>query len=420
MDKLLTNMNNVFVRFPEIGDVVVKDIETKTPHYIKLDSFIKTELDESVYEIIGAVAWREHDKVLVVYKENTSTQYMNRPWWYLSGYTLDGTDRTGTLSIRVPDDNWNANVEKVIPYNATSAEELVEQLNGFFEGDADCNAQDWYANIEEDGSVRIHCDGTKAWQVFSYTTAESGFALTLCAPEIDMDYIIRRKNGNNDGYGSIFSMQRAIEAFTPDLSYETHNPSTDVKPMDVVRPITLPAYLGESQYQSDHCKALRERYGEGKDGWLKFLESLRPVAPCDYGTMRKRNGKERTDFMAQKMFTSRIVSEPKAMCNAAYYCSNVNSKTVDKGEFWLPTADELSYIFKTIEYGTDSSWNSDPINRCLNKIGNNTISNKSSWWSCCRYRVDNAWCLSGSWGFLNNNYMRNAPRVLPVSLYTVR
>ena len=74
MDKLLTDMNNVFVRFPEIGDVVVKDIETKTPHYIKLDSFIKAELDESVYEIIGAVAWREHDKVLVVYKENISTQ----------------------------------------------------------------------------------------------------------------------------------------------------------------------------------------------------------------------------------------------------------------------------------------------------------------------------------------------------------
>ena len=419
MDKLLTNMNNVFVRFPEIGDVVVKDIETKTPQYIKLSSFVKTELDESVYEIIGAVAWREHDKVLVVYKENTQTQYMNRPWWYLSGYTLDGTDRTGTLSIRVPDDNWKANVEKVIPYNATSAEGLVEQLNGFFEGDADCNAQDWYANIEEDGSVRIHCDGTKASQIFSYTTANAGFALTSCAPEIDADYVIRRKNGKNGGYGSIFSMQRAIEAFTPDNPSDSYNPSTDVKPMDVARPISLPAYLGESQYQSDHCKALRERYGEGREGWLKFLESLRPVAPCDYGTMRKRNGKERTDFMAQKMFTSRIVSEPKAMCNAAYYCSNVNSKTVDKGEFWLPTADELSYIFKTIEYSTNSDWNSDPINRCLNKIGN-TVSNKEYCWSCCRSVVNNAWSVSGVWGFLDNSGLHNTFRVLPVSLYTVR
>ena len=412
-------MNNVFVRFPEIGDVVVKDIETKTPQYIKLSSFVKTELDESVYEIIGAVAWREHDKVLVVYKENTSTQFMTRPWWYLSGYTLDGTDRTGTLSIRVPDDNWNANVEKVIPYNATSAEGLVEQLNGFFEGDADCNAQDWYANIEEDGSVRIHCDGTKAWQKFSYTTAKAGFALTSCAPEIDVGPVIRRKNGSNGGYGSIFSMQRAIEVFTPDLPNPSYNPSTDVKSMDVAQPISLPAYLGESQYQSDHCKALRERYGEGREGWLKFLESLRPVAPCDYGTMRKRNGKERTDFMAQKMFTSRIVSEPKAMCNAAYYCSNVNSKTVDKGEFWLPTADELSYIFKTIEYGTDSNCNSDPINRCLNKIGD-TVSNKEFWWSCCRCVAHNAWSVSGVWGFLDNNGMFASSCVLPVSLYTVR
>ena len=47
MDKLLKDMNNVFVRFPEIGDVVVKDIETKTPQYIKLSSFVKAELDES-------------------------------------------------------------------------------------------------------------------------------------------------------------------------------------------------------------------------------------------------------------------------------------------------------------------------------------------------------------------------------------
>ena len=214
-------------------------------------------------------------------------------------------------------------------------------------------------------------------------------------------------------------MQRAIEAFTPDNSQGPFNPSTDVKSMDVARPIFLPAYLGESQYQSDHCKALRERYGEGREGWLKFLESLRPVAPCDYGTMRKRNGKEITDFMAQKMFTSRIVSEPKAMCNAAYYCSNVNSKTVDKGEFWLPTADELSYIFKTIEYGTDSNCNSDPINRCLNKIGN-TVSNKALWWSCCRCNVSNAWDISGGWGFLDNHYMRSTYGVLPVSLYTVR
>lgn len=413
------DMNNVFVRFPEIGDVVVKDIETKTPQYIKLSSFVKAELDESVYEIIGTVAWREHDKVLVVYKENISTQYMNRPWWYLSGYTLDGTDRTGTLSIRVADDNWNANVEKVIPYNATSAEGLVEQLNSFFDVDADCNAQDWYANIEEDGSVRIHCDGTKAWQIFSFTTARAGFALTLCAPEIDFDSIIRRKNGKNGGYGSIFSMQRAIAAFTPDTSSESYNPSTDVKPMDVVRPIVLPAYLGESKYQSDHCKALREMYGEGMEGWLKFLESLRPVAPCDYGTMRKRNGKERTDFMAQKIFTSRTVSEPKAMCNAAYYCSNANSKTVDKGEFWLPTADELSYIFKTIEYGVNSDVNSDPINRCLNKIGN-TISNKAYWWSCCRCSVNSAWGVNGNRGFLGSNDMRNAGGVLPVTRYTVR
>ena len=97
----------------------------------------------------------------------------------------------------------------------------------------------------------------------------------------------------------------------------------------------------------------------------------------------------------------------------------MNSKTVDKGEFWMPTADELSYIFKTIEYGTNPDRNSDPINRCLNNIGN-TISNEANWWSCCRCVVNNAWCVSGDWGFLDNFNVHDACRVLPVSLYTVR
>lgn len=412
--------NNIFVRFPNIGDVVVKDIETKTPHYIKLDSFEKAELDESVYEIIGAVAWRWGNKVLVVYKKNSEAQFMNRPWWYLSDYTLDGTDRTGTLSIRVADDGWNANVDKVIPYNATSVDGFVEQLNNFFEGDADCNVQDWYANIEEDGRVRIHCDGMQALQLYLYTTAKAGFALTSCAPEVDATNNMRRKNGNNSGYGTIASMRRAVKAFTPDSPSVGFNPATDINPMDVILPIVLPAYLGESQYQSDHCKALRERYGEGRDGWLRFMGSLRPVAPCEYGSIGKRNGKERTDLMAKKMFTSRTVNEPRAMCSASFYCNSVNSKTIDKGEFWLPTVGELFYILKTIEYGTKSSRNADPINDCLSKIGGNAVPNSLHWWACLRYSLKSAWITNGSIGVFDGYNMNITHMALPVSLYTVR
>lgn len=413
-------MSNIFVRFPNIGDVVVKDIETKTPHYIKLDSFVKAELDESVYEIIGVVAWRKRNQVLVVYKKNSKAQFMNRPWWYLSGYTLDGTDRTGTLSIRVADDGWNANVDKVIPYNATSVDGFVEQLNNFFEGDADCNVQDWYANIEEDGRVRIHCDGMQALQLYSYTTAKAGFALTSCAPEVDVTNRMRRKSGNNSGYGTIASMQKAIKKYEPDLSLNASNPATDINPMDVVLPIVLPAYLGKSKYQSDHCKALRERYGEGRDGWLSFMDSLRPVVPCEYGIIGKRNGKEQTDLMAKKMFTSRTVNEPRAMCPASFYCNSVNSKTIDKGEFCLPTLEELSYIFKTIEYGINSSRNADPINECLSKIGGNAVSNGSFWISCFKYSPGLTWLIHGGNGIFDGLSINLSFSVLPVSLYTVR
>lgn len=410
-------MNNIFVRFPKIGDVVVKDFKTKTPHYISLSSFVKEELNETEYEIIGAVAWRWGDKVLVVYKNNASNQFMNRAWWYLDGYTLDGTDRTGTISIRAESNNYATNIDKVISYNATTVEDFITQLNKAFAEDTDFDAQDWFVNLE-DGKVRVHCD-IHTWQQIIYNSFKSGFRGSKAAPEIDYDSNIRRKNGSDSDYGAISSMPRALSMFGNDNQSATYNPTSDVTSVAVQKPICLPAYLGTSKYQSDHCKLLREVYGEGRDGWERFMRSMIPVVPCDYGIMRKRDGKRRTDLMNSFRYTSRKVSTPTAMCGAASYCHEISSDAIAKGEFWLPTVEELYYILQTIEYGTNPSRDADPINECLRKIGGTAISNGAFIVSCCRYDGDNACVSNGEWGYFGYRAFTTTYRSVPVSLYTV-
>lgn len=411
-------MNNIFVRFPKIGDVVVKDFKTKTPHYISLSSFVKEELNETEYEIVGAVAWRWGDKVLVVYKNNTSNRFMDRGWWYLDGYTLDGTDRTGTISIRVESNSWNSNIDKVISYNATTVEDFIAQLNKAFAEDADFDAQDWYANLEG-GKVRVHCD-VRMWSQLNYNSFKAGFWSGNVAPEIDYDDNIRRKNGSDSGYGAISSMPRALSVFEDDNQSAMYNPTSDVTSVAVQKSICLPAYLGTSKYQSDHCQLLREVYGEGREGWERFMRSMIPVVPCEYGSMRKRDGKRRTDLMSLLRYTSRKVSDPTAMCGAAYYCHEIKSDTIAKGEFWLPTVEELYYILQTVKYGTNPSRDADPINECLRKIGGTAISNGTHLWSCCRCYGSSAWYSSGRWGFFDFDYLASANGLVPVSLYTVR
>lgn len=410
--------NNVFTQIPKRGDIVVKDLATKTPQYIIQDTFVKAELNMSVYEIVGVVYWTNGKKVGVVYKENASNIYCNRAWWYLSGYTLDGAQHTGVISARFASNSWAANLDKTITYSASDMEGLVAALNEAFLADADFVAQDWYADIF-DGKVRVHCNNIDYRQCLT-NTAKSGFTLTGSLPEIIAKADIRRKHGGKGGEGVISSWHRALAYFRGDISSITYNPNTDVTNIKRGYPICLPGYLGTSQHQSDHCAFLRSVYGEGEEGWLKFMKSCLPVVPTDFGNMGMHNGKERTAVLASFEFTSAKVAEATPMCKAAAYCYNKQSQTVEKGEFWLPTTEELSRILEGVECGTKSDRNADTLNKGLNLIGGSAISNDSSWWSCLCFNPSVAWRAHGSFGFFYYGYMCTIYGCAPVSLYTLR
>lgn len=406
---------NEFVKYPERGDICVKAVADRSVHYVKLSNFDYDTFDQTNYEIIGVVARREHKSVLVVYKENASKLWCNRYQHKLTGYVLDGTAHTGVISIR-ESSSASANVDYTVSYNATTMEELCEQLNTFFDTTAITSSQDWHAFVE-DGEVNIQYDYA-FWQQSSYNTGKSGFAFAHnLMPEIKYTSNMRRVNGYTSGEGAISCMARALAYYRSDLSSATYNPASDITSLKRNYPVCLPAYLGTSQYQSDHCKFLRDYYGEGEEGWLKFMEAQQSVV-SDYGAFIELDAVENTRIMSQKRMSSHR-KNGNIMCLAADYVWNKSGRTFDAGEFALPSALQLRHIVAELKYNTTPNRNADELNAGLNAIKGTAISNGSNSWSGSRYTAGIAWYSYGTNGFFGSSSMGSSYLAVPTSLYTI-
>ena len=403
------------ISIPKRGDYCIKKIEDKSVHYIDIDSISSISDIDNGYELVGVVCGFINGEVLVV--RNPVSH--NETWcdilqYVLTGYTLDGTDQSGVLSIR---DNSTAteNTDYTIPYNATTKEDLVAQLNNFFANNEVFKTQGFYASIADD-KVIIHYHFIFIDQP-TYIAGKNGFTLTEnTMPDVIASNNFRRKNGAQSGEGVISNMERALVYFHNDASVAMYNPTNIVTSVKLAYPICLPGYLGTSSYRDgDKCAFLRSVYGEGEEGWKRFIKSFLPVYPTDYGVINT-TGKELTKVLASKRYNDLDkVNEP--MCKAAYYCYSMTSTTIDEGEFWLPGVQELSIILDDIKYGTISDINADILNKALYKVGWASISNGTLYCSVCRYNYRLGWFFSGYHGFfsINGFFYKNA--CLAVSLY---
>ena len=382
----------------------------------------------SNYTVVGVVAIGiDHEdfrgKIAILRKYFTS-----RVWSYiysfrLTGYTLDGNEHSGTLSVREASNSWAAGVDYTITYTATTVEQLAAQLNAYFKANAPFTTQDWVAQVN-DGAIDL---------VFHYidyrqasNAGKAGFNLAAnLLPGIPASSAMLRMNGQRSGEGSISNWDRAIAYFSQDLSSTTYNPASDVTSPKLSYPICKPGYLGTSQYQSDHCAALRAIYGEGEAGWLKFMASFKPVQPTEYGPMGDKetygDSKRNTYLMAGKKFVGQDGVEHAAF-PAADDCASTTFSHVamGKGAWVLPDIDLLVSILKTVKYGTSASRDADPVNAGLNAIGGSALSNGSSIWSSSRYYANYAWYSIGSYGSCNNYSMYNSVLALPLLLLDVR
>lgn len=402
------------ISIPKRGDYCIKKIKDKSVHYIDIDSISSISDIDAGYELVGVVCGYINGEALVVRNPvSHSDTWCDILQYILTGYTLDGTDQSGVLSIR---DNASAtaNTDYTIPYNATTKEDLVSQLNNFFANNDAFKNQGFYASVDND-KVIVHYHFTFINQS-TYIAGKEGFTLTEnTMPDVIASSNFRRKNGVQSGEGVIDNMERALEYFRKDNSNSNYNPTNVVTSVKLNYPICLPAYLGTSSYRDgDKCEFLRSVYGEGEEGWKKFMKSFLPVYPTDYGIINT-TGKEITKVLASKRYNDLDkVDEP--MCKAAYYCYSMTSATIDEGEFWLPGVQELSIILDDIKYGTVSDRNADIVNKALYKVGWASINNKSNYLTACRANYRLGWC-NYSIGFFTGYNLFDRYACLAVSLY---
>lgn len=409
------------------GSIAVLD-GNKAMHFVSVDTFSSASF-MSNYEVIGVV-WVGVDwptfrgQVAILNKEWASHVMCGIYQWRLSGYTLDGTDRTGTLSVRQASDSWAANHDYVVSYNATDEAGLIEQLNAYFRANEPFITQEWKAVIADDGGIDLQLQKWADYRPASYNKGTDGFGLTAnLLPEwlaSDKGFKI---NGNRYIDGCITNWTRALTYFRSDNNSTSYNPNKDVTTVKLAYPICLPGYLGTSKYQSDHCAYLRSVYGDGEEGWLKFMKSFFAVRPSVIGTMDEAtygDAKRNTYLLASARYTD-VNGIDKPVSPACDYIANIgyNNEAAAKGKWVMPTTDMLFDIVWGVEYPINPGRNSDIRNKALNTIGAKAFGNNSHVRSCSRYYAYYSFIANGYAGYASSNNLYYSSVAAPLLLLPV-
>ena len=417
----------VDIRSAKTGSIAVLD-GNHALHFVSVETFGSASF-MSNFEVVGVVRIGvDHPsfrgKVAIMYKAPAGKPLSVIYQYRLTGFTCDGTARTGTLSIREASDSWAANHDYAISYNAANELALVGQLNTYFKANEPFKTQGWVAKLNDDNTIDLLFKYTDRRQS-SYNTGKAGFALSAnLFPEWIATTAMLRANGRRSGEGTITNWSRALAYFRDDNSSTIYNPAKDVTSVKMSYPICLPGYLGTSQYQEDHCSYLRSVYGEDEQGWLKFMSSFLPVRPTEYGNNGDKakygDARKNTYYLAsQKHVDADGNTQPTSP--AADFAANINydHELLKKGRWVLPDSDLLFDVIGGIEYPTTNDRNADVINRALKAIGASSFGNGSVVWSCSRYNASPGWCAYGLYGYAGNGILYTSLLAVPLVLLDV-
>ena len=416
-------MSNTTTRLPQRGDIAARRISAESDYvysdkdnvYFVQDDFVQGDLPANTYEILGVVAWRNKGEVLVVYKNNASNKWLARWQWTLTGYTLDGTERTGTLELTT-DAAGATTADHIITYTATTLQEVCDAINAEVILDAGLVAQDVYAYVDGNTiQIQLNCS---SYNQHSKCKGKNGFPLTThnAPTETDCSTLGYRKNGGTN-YGASGSFARYCYYFG-NQAEATLTSQAPIKTSGY--PVSKATYIN-----SAYCSNLRSVYGDGEEGWLKYMKSQKPVRGAGYGVNGWTDGKARTKRMALQTYSSATKTDAVKF-PAAYYCYNTATRagltTMNDGDWWLPTTNEIETIMQDVKYGTSGSRTADPLNAGLYKIsGSSAISNGSHWWLCIRYNATYAWVVrGGNRGGMDGNGFFDSLSCVPVSLFKLQ
>lgn len=404
------------------GSIAYLD-DKKAIRFVATSTFNKTTFPAS-YEIFGVVVIGvDHDAfrgdVTIMNKEFKSLVMLERANLSLTGFTLDGAEHTGTISIREESDRWAANHDYVINYRADNVEAFIAQLNDVFRVKDAFKKQDWVATADAEGNVILNYKNLSLQQI-SFNTGKNGFSgRDSSALEWIPNPTILRANGARPGEGTITNMDAALAHFREDSSSTISNPSTDVTSIKRSFPICLPGYLGTSKYQSDHCAYLRQAYGEGEEGWYKFLQSFLPILPSEYGALNRGKHSEmrNTYYLASLKYTGQDGVE-KCASPAAEYATKISydHDLLRKGKWFIGDMQRIFSLVAPLKYPTTIDRNADKTNAALYAIGASPLGNNDYVSSCSRSFANGAWNAYGSNGFTANGGLFSPHVCVPLVL----
>lgn len=421
-----------FTRVPERGDICLGDLSTKRVLFAKADS-VKglADIDQTKYEINGVVAARNGNDVLIVFKENATKTFSDR---YQFSLAVTAGTTAGKLAVNDAS-GWGAYTVYTIPITAFEDSDegkatLVDELNDFFRDTTNpvFQTQDWVAELGEDGEVNINfafVDSRQASVTYNPGTGavnrgSDGFTIAAnFMPDVPYFANVLRKSGYAGADGAVSNMARAMTYFRQDINNATYNPTSNVTSVKRNYPVCLPGYLGTSQYSGgDRCALLRATYGEGEQGWLKFLQSCLPVYPTEWGNMGWGDDKASalTRVLAAKRYTSQKKTD-EPTCKAAYYAAEKATVSIPKGGWHLPSLMQLAQVLDGVQYNAVNNRNADILNRSINKIGGSAVSNGSFIWSGFRGGPGAAWGSGGNGGCFGSYVFCSGSLAVPVSLF---
>lgn len=417
----------VDIRSAKTGSIAVLD-GNHALHFVSVETFGSASF-MSNFEVVGVVRIGvDHPsfrgKVAIMYKAPAGKPLSTIYQYRLTGFTCDGTARTGTLSIREASDSWAANHDYAISYNAANELALVGQLNTYFKANEPFKTQGWVAKLNDDNTINLLFKYTD-WRQSSYNTGKAGFALSAnLFPEWIATPAMLRANGQRSGGGTITNWSRALAYFRNDNSSTAYNPAKDATSVKMSYPICLPGYLGTSQYQEDHCSYLRSVYGGDEQGWLKFMSSFLPVRPTEYGNNGDKakygDARKNTYYLASQKYVD-ADDNTQSTSPAADFAANINydHELLKKGRWVLPDSDLLFDVIGGIEYPTTNDRNADVINRALKAIGASALENNSYVWSCSRFNANHGWYALGGSGCADHGSLYSSLLAVPLVLLDV-
>lgn len=357
----------VGIKSAKTYDIAYLD-ENKALRFISADTFDKNSFPSN-FEVVGVVGigvdhpeFRGKVTIIRVKTFDKGLFFLHTIKYVLSSYICDGTTRTGTLVIYTD----NTPVDYTIEYNATSEEQLIEQLNAYFEA-TEALAKRVIAYKDSVGIIIQLLNNGNTFTTYSY--GKSGFALSrnyfLDGAYIPTKSYTLLKNGTiYTGYvKAISDLPYTINELSYDTNTTDFNPISAVEYNNAFAIVCLPAYLGKSKYRDkDYCSAIRAKYGEGKSGWINYLKSRLVVYPTksigltDTPMSNFKSLKEATNYLASLVYRDYETGELKPNNDVALYIQsiNFNNDLLKKGEWALPSIGVLYGMLKEEKASADS------------------------------------------------------------------